>query len=389
MADPGKQAPTDAEVLAALGGVRDPELHRDLVSLGMVRGVAVAGHEVRVALTLTTPACPFRERIVEEVRGALQRLPGVAVVEVEVLSDLAAGPPRPGQTPHPGIKHLVGVAGAKGGTGASTLAVNLAVALAETGARVGLLEVAPRADVLNRLLGLDEREVEEAAPSAPAAAHGIHAMSAGFVGGDGWHALWPEGPGRAAAWRRLVEGVAWGPLDYLLADLPGGPPTLIRDLAAGLPFTGTALVVTPQELTVDLGVRAVAFLREEGLPVLGLIENLSFFMCPFCFKGLEVFGQGAGRRLSAQVGVPLLGEVPLDREVALASDRGEPVPLALPRSPIAEVFRRVAANLAGRISVEALGAQAAESPRTPSRRTPGGAPVIPLRPPAGQAPGRR
>lgn len=381
MNGPGAPAATDADVLGALDQVRDPELHRDLVSLGMVRRVAVAGHAVRVALTLTTPACPFRERIVDEVRAALLRLPGVTSLEIELEAEVAVGLPRLGHAPLPGIKHLVGIAGGKGGTGASTVAVSLAVALAQAGARAGLLEAAPRADVLCRLLGLDERQEEGPPPFAPSAAHGIQAMSAGFVGRADWGALWPEGPGRSGAWRRLVESVAWGALDYLLVDLPGGVPPLTGDLAAGLPFTGAIVVLTPQALALDLADRAVSRLREASLPVLGLVENMSFFMCPLCLKGLEVFGQGAGRQLSAQVGAPLLGEVPLDREVALASDQGTPVPIAMPRSPIAEVFRRVAANLAGRISVEALQGQAAEAPRTPPRRAAGSGAPIPLRPP--------
>ncbi len=344
-------AVTEEQVLQALSQVRDPELGRDLVSLGMVRNIQIEGDRVSFELVLTTPACPLREYLTEMARQAVAQLPDVAEVNVKVTAEVTQSLPL--KSVLPGVKNIIAVGSGKGGVGKTTVAVNLAIALAQLGAKVGLLDADIYGPNVPRMLGLrqvpdfDEKEQK----IIPLQAWGIKVMSLGFLIGEDQPVIW-RGPILARALQQLIFDVAWEELDYLLVDLPPGTGDVQLSLAQLVPVTGAIIVTTPQDVALYDSLKGAATFERLNVPVLGVIENMSYFVCPHCGKETAIFRRGAVEVEFAQRDIRFLGAVPLSPEVCEGSDLGLPIVAVFPNSPVAEAFQKIATQLAATISVK-------------------------------------
>ena len=250
-----------------------------------------------------------------------------------------------------GIKHSIAIASGKGGVGKSTVSVNLAVALAEQGVRTGLLDADIYGPSIPTLTGIHQMPGGNGGKILPLRAHGLSLMSLGFLAPEGVPTVW-RGPMVAGAVRQLLEDVAWGPLDYLLIDLPPGTGDAQLTLAQSLPLAGAVIVMTPQDVAMQIASKALAMLQQLKVPILGILENMSQFVCPHCGTVSAIFKQGGGRQASERLGVPFLGEIPLDPQVCQTSDAGTPILLRHPESAVAQAFRRAAGLLADRIRQE-------------------------------------
>jgi ATP-binding protein involved in chromosome partitioning len=346
---------TEQAVLQALSTVKDPDLHRDLVSLGMIRDVKIAGSNVSFSVILTTPACPMKGRIERECREAVGRIPGIGDIAVTMGASVAQPRAAAPTGRIPGVAHAVAVASGKGGVGKSTVSVNLAVALAETGARVGLLDADIYGPSVPTMMGVQRMpEMDERGRIVPPEAHGVKLMSLGFLLPDRSTPVIWRGPMIGKALNQFLRDVNWGELDYLLLDLPPGTGDAQLSLSQSLALSGAVIVTTPQDVAMTIASRVLLMFRKMNVPILGLVENMSGFVCPTCHHETPIFSQGGGRRASAELGVPFLGAIPLDAELSEGGDEGRPIVLRNPGSPVAEVVREVAKALAARVSVEAL-----------------------------------
>ena len=343
---------TEEAVLNALRKVNDPELHRDLVSLGMVKEIKVDGGAVAVTVELTTPACPMREQVEEETKAAIKTLPGVGEVTVNLTASVRKPPA--GREPIPGVKHIVAIGSGKGGVGKSTVTANLAVALAETGAAVGLLDSDIYGPSIPIMMGVHQQPDVVGKRMIPPVSHGVKLMSLGFLLPDDSSPVVWRGPMVGKAVSQMLMEVDWGELDYILADLPPGTGDASLTLAQAIPLSGAVIVMTPQEVAVQIATKTLNMFRTLKVPILGIIENMSYLLCPHCEQSVELFGHGGGRKASQRLEVPFLGEIPLDPELRRGGDVGRPILIEKPDSPVAAVFRQVAGKLAGRVSVEAL-----------------------------------
>jgi ATP-binding protein involved in chromosome partitioning len=345
----------EAAVMAALGTVQEPELGGDLVSRKMIKEIQIDGGNVSVTVELTTPACPLKDQIEDEVRSAVLQVRNVKEVAVSFTSNVK---PRPGmfdKTAIPGVSHVIAVASGKGGVGKSTVAVNLAIALAQDGARVGLLDAdvyGPSAPLMTGALGAP-RPVD--GKLEPLEAHGIKIMSVGFMVAPDQPIIW-RGPMVSSLLRQFLYEVRWGDLDYLVIDLPPGTGDIQLTLAQTLPLSGSVIVTTPQDVALADVVRGVEMFRKLNVAILGVIENMSYFTCPTCGTQSHIFAHGGGDRISKRLDVPFLGEIPLSLPIREGGDRGEPAVTSAQPDAYADAFRAVARNLAGRVSIAAFAA---------------------------------
>ena len=345
--------PTEKEVLEALAGVRDPELGKDVVALRMVEGVKVDGGKVTFTLNLTTPACPLRARLEESAKAAVAGIPGVKEVEMRTGSIVAATRDYAGAEMLKGVKNIIAVASGKGGVGKSTIAVNLATALAESGAKVGILDADVYGPNIPLMMGIKSPPQVENDRIIPPEAHGVKVASLGFFYNEETPVIW-RGPLVAGAVRQLLTQVDWGELDYLIADLPPGTGDASLTLAQTVPLGGVIIVTTPQEAALNIAAKALAMFRRLNVPILGVVENMSYFACPHCGEKTFIFSSGGGRRIAKERDVDFLGEIPLGLAVREQSDSGVPVVSALPNSPEALVYRELAFRVAGMVSIVAF-----------------------------------
>ncbi len=339
---------TEAEVLEALKGVLDPELGRDLVSLGMVEGVRVEGARVGLSIRLTTPACPLKGEIEARIRQALAPL-GVEAVEVAFSGTVQA----PREYPLPGVKHVVAVASGKGGVGKSTVAAHLALALAQEGAQVGLLDADLYGPSQAKMWGLEGQrlKVDPNRRILPLEAYGVRILSIANILPPGQAVIW-RGPILHGTLKQFLEEVNWGELDYLVVDLPPGTGDVQLSLAQLTRVSGGVIVTTPQEVALLDASRAADMFRKLQVPILGVLENMSHFLCPHCGQPTPIFGEGGGRRLAESLGVPFLGEIPLTLALREGGDKGLPLLLEAPEAPEAQAFRKAARALAASLSVQ-------------------------------------
>ncbi|HXJ19159.1 MAG TPA: iron-sulfur cluster carrier protein ApbC [Polyangia bacterium] len=337
---------------AALARALDPALQVDLVSAGMIAGVELAGDRALVAVELTTPACPSKDAIAAAVTDAVGKVPGIAGVDVRFSARVRGRPNRPDNPRLPGVKNIIAVAAGKGGVGKSTVSTNLAAALARQGATVGILDADVYGPSIPQMMGEPEQpsSVETGNKIVPAVHHGMRVVSIGFFVERGGAVIW-RGPMVHKLLQQFIEDVMWGELDYLVVDLPPGTGDAQLSLSQLLPITGAVMVSTPQEVSVIDVEKALSMWQRVEVPVLGLVENMSGFVCPSCGHHEEIFLRGGGRKLAERAGIKFLGEIPLQGSISAAGDAGTPVVIRDPQSKVAEIFIGLARQIACALSV--------------------------------------
>lgn len=346
---------TTEAVLAALSKVQEPELHQDLVSLNMIQDLQIEDGKVSFEIVLTTPACPLRSRIESEARQAALTVPGVTTVEIRLGANVPSDGKSRGLMNLP-VKNAVAVASGKGGVGKSTVAVNLAVALAQSGASVGLMDADIYGPNVPTMMGVDHLPPTGNGKLIPAETYGVKMMSIGFLVPQGKPLIW-RGPMLHSVIRQFLSDVEWGELDYLIIDLPPGTGDAQLSLAQSLPLSGGVIVTLPQMVSVEDAARGLAMFNELNVPILGVIENMSYLELPDGTR-LEVFGKGGGAFLAQTENVPMLGAIPMDPAVRAGGDQGKPVVISHPDSAPARALRSLAEQLAARLSVNACQNQA-------------------------------
>src|ERR687897_3923400 len=332
---------TEADVYGALAQVKDPDLHKDIVRLGFVKDLKIEGGRVSFRVVLTTPACPVREQLEGQARDVVAGLPGVTSVKVTMDAEVPKGRGLGEKLTVEGVRNIVAVSSGKGGVGKSTVAVNLAVSLARDGARVGLMDADVYGPNVPQMLGAGEmRPVVDVNKLVPIVAHGVRMMSMGVLKpGDG--PMIVRGPILHGLVKQFLQDVKWGELDYLIVDMPPGTGDVQLSLAQLVPVQGAVLVTTPQDVAIADVRRALRLFETVAIPVLGIVENMSYFIAPDTGNRYDIFGQGGGERLAEMYRVPFFGAVPLGMGVREGGDSGVPVVVGDPESPQAEAFRRV------------------------------------------------
>jgi ATP-binding protein involved in chromosome partitioning len=341
---------TEQDVLNALANVMDPELHVPLVKAGMIKDVRVEGNRARFKVELTTPACPMKGKIQADTEEALRKA-GIEQFDIEWGAKVRAAPEGMAKEQLiPGVKNVVLVGAGKGGVGKSTVALNLAIALERCGAKVGLLDADFYGPSVPMMTGIRRKpESRDGKTLEPMQAHGLKVMSIGFLVEPDQALIW-RGPMLHGALMQLVRDVNWGELDYLILDLPPGTGDVALSLSQNVRAAGAVLVTTPQDVALADVVRAKQMFDKVQIPVLGIVENMSMFVCPHCSKETAIFHQGGGRKAAEAFKIPFLGEVPLELRVREGGDKGVPVVASHPDSREGQAFMEMARNIAGRIS---------------------------------------
>jgi len=351
-----KKTIDEAAVLGVLRTVQDPDLHRDIVSLGFVKDMKIEGGRVSFKVELTTPACPVKEQLKAECLSKVRGLPGVEDVSVEMTAQVrrmnpAGGGPGPGAALLKDVRNIVAVASGKGGVGKSTTAANLALALKQAGAKVGLLDADIHGPSMAMMFGIDGRpEITDEKKIVPIEAHGVKVISMGFLTGPNTPVIW-RGPMVHGAIQQLVRDSAWGELDYLVIDLPPGTGDAQLSISQAISLSGAVIVTTPQDVSLLDARKGLLMFRQLRVPVLGIVENMSYFLCPHCGERAEIFRHGGGRRTSEELGVPFLGEIPIEPAVAVGGDTGRPIVSEKPDSPAAKAYIACAQQVAAQLSL--------------------------------------
>jgi ATP-binding protein involved in chromosome partitioning len=365
---------TEDAVLEKLSGLHDPDLGRDIVSLGFVKNVRICAPIVSCEIELANPASPAREKIKREAEAALRGLPGIDQANVKMTWAVSAAPEASqrilpgGQTmPAPqkpeGVKNLIAIASGKGGVGKSTVAANLALALAEAGARVGLLDADVYGPSQGTMFGLsDQPEADEQKRLIPLVSHGVRIMSMGLLTSKETPVIW-RGPMATRLIQQFLSGVAWGELDYLVIDLPPGTGDVQLTLTQSVPLTGAVIVTTPQDVARTIAEKGLRMFQPVSVPVLGVIENMSFFVCSHCGEKTSIFREGGGRGISEELGIPFLGAIPIDPEVVVAGDEGTPIVARNPGSAAAIAYREIAGKVASAVARANFESAAASRPK--------------------------
>lgn len=341
--------PTTEAVINALRTVQEPELHKDLVTLNMIHDLQVEGDTVSLTVMLTTPACPLKGKMEDDIRQVLRQVPGVKNINVKWDADVRADSRISGQLQLP-IKNIIAIASGKGGVGKSTVAVNLAVALAQTGAKVGLLDADITGPNIPQMLGVKHMPPPQNQKLTPARAYGLQFISMGFMLKPDQAAIW-RGPMLHSAIRQLFSDVAWEEVDYMIVDLPPGTGDAHLTLAQSTPLTGGVIVSTPQDLALSDARRGLIAFQQLQVPILGIIENMAYFVAPDTGHRYDIFGYGGAERAAKELGVPFLGRLPLDPRAREGSDTGTPIVISDPDSETARAFRDIANLLAAQVSL--------------------------------------
>jgi ATP-binding protein involved in chromosome partitioning len=352
---------TKNAVLEALSVVKDPDLHRDIVSLNFVKDVEIQDGDVRLTIELTTPACPVREELktaaVTAIRSAVA---GVRQVDVTMSSRVLQHDNAQKTNVLPGVKNTLAVASGKGGVGKSTVAVNLAVALARDGARVGLVDADIYGPSIPLMMGITGRPAVHNQRLQPMERWGVKVMSIGFLVDPMQAVIW-RGPMASGAVKQFMSDVDWGELDYLVFDLPPGTGDIQLTLVQTIPLTGAVIVTTPQDISLADARKGFVMFEKVHVPVLGIIENMSYYVCTHCGHREEVFDNGGGRRAAEELGVPFLGEIPLNTTIRISGDIGKPIVMNEEAMIQSECVMRIARNTAAQISIHNAGRTAGQT----------------------------
>lgn len=342
---------TQEQVLAALSNVQEPELHRDLVSLNMIKDIVINNEEVSFTVQLTTPACPLRGRIQSEAKSAVMQIAGVSKVKVNLSSQIKAdGLDR--SVLGLSIKNAIAVASGKGGVGKSTVSVNLAISLAKCGAKVGLLDADIYGPNVPTMMGVDHLPPASGEKMVPAEVFGVKLMSIGFLVKPGQPLIW-RGPMLHSAIRQFLADVEWGDLDYLIIDLPPGTGDAQLSLAQSIALSGVVIVTLPQAVSLEDANRGLQMFKVLNVPILGVVENMSYLELPDGTR-MDVFGNGGGETLAKEADVPFLGTIPMDPDVRKGGDAGSPIVISLPESASAKALSSIAEKVAASLSVAAM-----------------------------------
>lgn len=346
----GENSISQDAILVALSKVQEPELHQDLVTLNMIQNLEIQDGSVKFDIVLTTPACPLKGKIEADARRAVLTVPGVRSVEITLDANVAADGRNRGVMQLP-VKNAVAVASGKGGVGKSTVAVNLAVALAQSGASVGLLDADIYGPNVPTMMGVDHLPPMRTQKMVPAEAYGVKMMSIGFLVPPGRALIW-RGPMLHSAIRQFLSDVDWGELDYLIIDLPPGTGDAQLSLAQSLPLSGGVIVTLPQAVSLEDASRGIQMFNELNVPILGVVENMSYLEMPDGTR-VDVFGQGGGEKLASATQSVFLGAIPMDPNVRIGGDNGQPIVFSDPESAAGKALRLIAEQVAARLSVEA------------------------------------
>ena len=340
------------QILAALRHVRDPDLHRDIVDLGFVKNLVIEGGAVRFDVELTTPACPVKEDLKRQCEHMVKALPGVETVAVNMTAQPASGLGGKRSELLKDVRHIVAVASGKGGVGKSTATVNLAVALAKTGAKVGVLDADIYGPSMNLMFHINGSPViNDQKKLVPVTVLlGIKVVSMAMFSDDEKPVIW-RGPMVSQMIQNFVNNVVWGELDYLLIDMPPGTGDVQLTLTQSTLLSGAVILTTPQDVSVLDAKKGLKMFQQVSVPVLGIIENMSYFICDACTKRHYIFRQGGGRRIAESLGVPFLGEIPIELAVSEGGDKGVPIVDRNPESPAAQAYRHIAGTIAASLSV--------------------------------------
>ena len=345
--------PTKEAVLKALGTVQEPDLGQDLVTLNMIRNLEISGDKVSFTVMLTTPACPLKGKIDADCRKAVSAVEGVKSIDIKMDSDVPNDGRMRGLVNMP-IRNAIAVGSGKGGVGKSTVSVNIAVALAKTGARVGLMDADIYGPNTPTMLGVTQLPPPSGPRIIPAEAYGLKMVSMGLLVKPGQPLIW-RGPMLNSAICQFLGDVEWGELDYLIVDLPPGTGDAALSLAQALPLSGAVIVTLPQLVSLEDAGRGLNMFKTLEVPILGIVENMSYLEMPDGSK-MDIFGSGGGEKLAESTGTPFLGLVPIDQNVRIGGDSGKPIVDAYPDSPVATAFTDIAMKIAQKVSVAALGA---------------------------------
>jgi len=310
-------------VLNALRVVNDPDLRRDIVSLGFVKDLSLKDGNVSFTIELTTPACPVKDQLRDQATAAVRALAGVSSVEVRMTANVrSVSAPETGRPPLPGVKNVIAVGAGKGGVGKTTVAVNLALALAKCGSRVGILDGDIYGPNVPIMLGLSATQLTtDGKQIMPAEKHGLQVVSMGFLTSDDAPVIW-RGPMLHGAIQQFFRDVAWRDLDYLIVDMPPGTGDVALSLSQTVPVVGSIVVTTPQKVSLADSLRAVRMYQKLNIAPMGLVENMSYYACPNCHHESDIFGHGGGERLAEQLGIPFLGRLPIYQPIREAAITG-------------------------------------------------------------------
>jgi len=342
---------TEAAVLDALKIVKDPDLHQDIVTLGFIKNLKIESDRVSFTIELTTPACPVKEQMREQAHAAVTGVPGVKAVNVDMSASVrAVAAPDGGRAPVDGVKNIIAVGAGKGGVGKTTVAVNLAIALAKCGGRVGMIDGDIYGPNVPIMLGIKTQLTTDGKKIIPAEQYGIQVISMGFMTSDDSPVIW-RGPMLHGAIQQFFREVRWDNLDYLIVDMPPGTGDVALSLSQTVPVAGSIVVTTPQQVSLADSRRAVRMYQKLNIPTLGVIENMSHFVCPNCHHDADIFGHGGGQQMAEQLGVAFIGRIPIYQPIREGSDNGVPLVMSEPDSIAARAFMAAAERVAAEVSI--------------------------------------